>query len=134
MNCLFQRLIDEQQCQLAEYENAAGQCVSELQKAQQQVQSLQTKIRESEGSNKVLLTSNVMFHQASDSHLVYCCCYGVVVSQQEWESLNSYCAEPFCLCLCVCVNRSYNRGSGTWKVNYALSEKQHVVRREQYRP
>ncbi|XP_016399197.1 myomegalin isoform X10 [Sinocyclocheilus rhinocerous] len=50
----MQRLIEEQQCQLAEYENAAGQCVSELQKAQQQVQSLQTKIRESEASNKKL--------------------------------------------------------------------------------
>uniref|UniRef100_A0A671PKK4 Si:ch211-242b18.1 n=1 Tax=Sinocyclocheilus anshuiensis TaxID=1608454 RepID=A0A671PKK4_9TELE len=44
----------QKQCQLAEYENTAGQCVSELQKAQQQVQSLQTKIRESEGSNKKL--------------------------------------------------------------------------------
>uniref|UniRef100_A0A673K214 Si:ch211-242b18.1 n=1 Tax=Sinocyclocheilus rhinocerous TaxID=307959 RepID=A0A673K214_9TELE len=51
---LQKRLIEEQQCQLAEYENTAGQCVSELQKAQQQVQSLQTKIRESEGSNKKL--------------------------------------------------------------------------------
>ncbi|XP_056125475.1 myomegalin isoform X8 [Rhinichthys klamathensis goyatoka] len=51
---LEKRLIEEQQCQLAEYENAAGQCVSELQKAQQQVQSLQTKIRESETSNKKL--------------------------------------------------------------------------------
>ncbi|KAK7133682.1 hypothetical protein R3I94_015521 [Phoxinus phoxinus] len=51
---LEKRLIEEQQCQLAEYENAAGQCVSELQKAQQQVQSLQTKIRENETSNKKL--------------------------------------------------------------------------------
>ncbi|XP_016091230.1 myomegalin isoform X8 [Sinocyclocheilus grahami] len=51
---LQKRLIEEQQCQLAEYENAAGQCVSELQKAQQQVKSLQTKIRESEASNKKL--------------------------------------------------------------------------------
>ncbi|XP_043074784.1 myomegalin isoform X10 [Puntigrus tetrazona] len=51
---LQKRLIEEQQCQLAEYENAAGQCVSELQKAQQQVQSLQTKIREGEASNKKL--------------------------------------------------------------------------------
>ncbi|XP_048063087.1 myomegalin isoform X6 [Megalobrama amblycephala] len=51
---LQKRLIEEQQCQLAEYESAAGQCVSELQKAQQQVQSLQTKIRESEASNKKL--------------------------------------------------------------------------------
>ncbi|XP_058611168.1 myomegalin isoform X4 [Onychostoma macrolepis] len=51
---LQKRLIEEQQCQLVEYENAAGQCVSELQKAQQQVQSLQTKIRESEASNKKL--------------------------------------------------------------------------------
>ncbi|TRZ02423.1 hypothetical protein DNTS_034473 [Danionella cerebrum] len=48
------KLIEEQQCQLAEYENAAGQCVNELQKAQQQVRSLQTKIRESEASNKKL--------------------------------------------------------------------------------
>uniref|UniRef100_A0A9J8D4Q5 Si:ch211-242b18.1 n=1 Tax=Cyprinus carpio carpio TaxID=630221 RepID=A0A9J8D4Q5_CYPCA len=51
---LQKRLIEEQQCQLAEYENAACQCVSELQKTQQQLQSLQTKIRESEGSNKKL--------------------------------------------------------------------------------
>ncbi|TRZ02425.1 hypothetical protein DNTS_034473 [Danionella cerebrum] len=50
----MQKLIEEQQCQLAEYENAAGQCVNELQKAQQQVRSLQTKIRESEASNKKL--------------------------------------------------------------------------------
>ncbi|XP_067273868.1 myomegalin isoform X2 [Pseudorasbora parva] len=53
-SALRKRLIEEQQCQLAEYENAAGQCVSELQKAQQQVQSLQTKIRESEANNKKL--------------------------------------------------------------------------------
>ncbi|XP_073789571.1 myomegalin isoform X8 [Danio rerio] len=51
---LPKRLIEEQQCHLAEYENAAGQCVNELQKAQQQVQSLQTKIRDSEASNKKL--------------------------------------------------------------------------------
>uniref|UniRef100_UPI00403AE8E8 myomegalin isoform 10 n=2 Tax=Danio rerio TaxID=7955 RepID=UPI00403AE8E8 len=50
----MERLIEEQQCHLAEYENAAGQCVNELQKAQQQVQSLQTKIRDSEASNKKL--------------------------------------------------------------------------------
>ncbi|XP_051510966.1 myomegalin-like isoform X2 [Myxocyprinus asiaticus] len=47
-------LIQEQQSQLVQYENAAGQCVSELQKAQQQVQSLQAKIRESEANNKKL--------------------------------------------------------------------------------
>ncbi|XP_073673283.1 myomegalin isoform X2 [Garra rufa] len=51
---LQKKLIEEQQCQLVDYENAAGQCVSELQKAQQQVQSLQTKIHESETSNKKL--------------------------------------------------------------------------------
>ncbi|XP_036437312.1 myomegalin isoform X3 [Colossoma macropomum] len=48
------KLIGEQQAQLVQYESAAGQCVSELQKAQLQVQSLQTKIRESEVSNKKL--------------------------------------------------------------------------------
>lgn len=50
----MQSLIEEQQSQLVQYENAAGQCVSELQKAQQQVQSLQAKIRESETNNKTL--------------------------------------------------------------------------------
>lgn len=50
---LLQSLIEEQQSQLNQYESAAGQCVSELQKAQLQVQSLQNKIQESEGSNKV---------------------------------------------------------------------------------
>lgn len=51
---LLQSLIEEQQSQLNQYESAAGQCVSELQKAQLQVQSLQNKIQESETSNKVL--------------------------------------------------------------------------------
>ncbi|KAM7012272.1 myomegalin [Tautogolabrus adspersus] len=49
-----QRLIDEQQGQLSQYESAAGQCVGELQKAQEQVRSLQTKIRESETRNQKL--------------------------------------------------------------------------------
>ncbi|KAL0966450.1 hypothetical protein UPYG_G00295450 [Umbra pygmaea] len=46
-----QTLIEEQQIQLNQYECAAGQCVSELQKAQLQVQSLQSKIQESEANN-----------------------------------------------------------------------------------
>ncbi|XP_027876206.1 myomegalin isoform X5 [Xiphophorus couchianus] len=46
-----QSLVEEQQSQLNQYECAAGQCVSELQKAQLQVQSLQTKILESEANN-----------------------------------------------------------------------------------
>ncbi|KAL7397807.1 hypothetical protein ABVT39_028209 [Epinephelus coioides] len=50
----MQRLIDEQQGQLSQYESAAGQCVSELQKAQDQVCSLQAKIRESETRNQKL--------------------------------------------------------------------------------
>ncbi|XP_068445595.1 myomegalin isoform X2 [Clinocottus analis] len=49
-----QRLIDEQQSQLSRYESDAGQCVGELQKAQVQVHSLQTKIRESETRNQKL--------------------------------------------------------------------------------
>ncbi|KAK1896400.1 Myomegalin [Dissostichus eleginoides] len=49
-----QRLIDEQQGQLSQYESAAGQCVGELQKAQDQVHSLQAKIRESETRNQKL--------------------------------------------------------------------------------
>ncbi|XP_041752612.2 myomegalin isoform X2 [Coregonus clupeaformis] len=49
-----QTLIEEQQSQLNQYECAAGQCVSELQKAQLQVQSLQTKIHESEANNAKL--------------------------------------------------------------------------------
>ncbi|XP_074492465.1 myomegalin isoform X5 [Sebastes fasciatus] len=49
-----QRLIDEQQGRLGQYECAAGQCVGELQKAQDQVHSLQAKIRESETRNQKL--------------------------------------------------------------------------------
>ncbi|XP_031663220.1 myomegalin isoform X5 [Oncorhynchus kisutch] len=49
-----QTLIEEQQSQLNQYECAAGQCVSELQKAQQQVQSLQAKSQESEANNAKL--------------------------------------------------------------------------------
>ncbi|TKS75200.1 Myomegalin Cardiomyopathy-associated protein 2 [Collichthys lucidus] len=49
-----QRLIDEQQGQLSQYESAAGQCVGELQRAQDQVHSLQSKIRESETRNQKL--------------------------------------------------------------------------------
>ncbi|XP_026178954.1 myomegalin isoform X3 [Mastacembelus armatus] len=49
-----QRLIDEQQVQLSQYQSAAGQCVTELQKAQDQVRSLQAKIRESETRNQKL--------------------------------------------------------------------------------
>ncbi|KAL4635067.1 myomegalin-like [Arapaima gigas] len=47
-------LIEEQQSQLNQYECAAGQCVSELQKAQVQVQSLQARIHKSEFNNKKL--------------------------------------------------------------------------------
>ncbi|XP_036410662.1 myomegalin-like isoform X2 [Megalops cyprinoides] len=50
----MQNLIEEQQTQLNQYECAAGQCVSELQKAQLQVQSLQAKIQESETNNQRL--------------------------------------------------------------------------------
>ncbi|XP_019712206.1 myomegalin [Hippocampus comes] len=47
----MQNLVEEQQSQLNQYECAAGQCVSELQKAQLQVQSLQAKIHESDSNN-----------------------------------------------------------------------------------
>ncbi|XP_069050159.1 myomegalin isoform X3 [Lepisosteus oculatus] len=50
----FQNLIEEQQSQLNQYECAAGQCVTELQKAQLQVQSLQIKIHDTEATNKKL--------------------------------------------------------------------------------
>ncbi|XP_022610484.1 myomegalin-like isoform X2 [Seriola dumerili] len=50
----MQSLVEEQQSQLNQYECAAGQCVSELQKAQLQVQSLQVKIHESEANNMKL--------------------------------------------------------------------------------
>ncbi|KAM3604183.1 uncharacterized protein V6R79_007437 [Siganus canaliculatus] len=50
----MQNLVEEQQSQLNQYECAAGQCVSELQKAQLQVQSLQAKIHESEANNMKL--------------------------------------------------------------------------------
>ncbi|TSN30226.1 Myomegalin [Bagarius yarrelli] len=49
-----EKLIGEQQVQLVQYENAAGQCVSELQKAQLKVQTLQTEIKKSEAMNKEL--------------------------------------------------------------------------------
>ncbi|XP_045906342.1 myomegalin isoform X2 [Micropterus dolomieu] len=49
-----QRLIDEQQGHLSQYESAAGQCVGELQKAQDQVHSLQAKIRDGESRNQKL--------------------------------------------------------------------------------
>ncbi|XP_057182795.1 myomegalin-like isoform X3 [Triplophysa rosa] len=47
-------LMEEQQSQLNQYECAAGQCVSDLQKAQLQVHSLQMKIHEREDANKKL--------------------------------------------------------------------------------
>ncbi|XP_056619879.1 myomegalin isoform X3 [Triplophysa dalaica] len=50
----IQSLIEEQQSRLVQYEKATCQCVSELQKAQQQVQSLQAKIRESDSNNEKL--------------------------------------------------------------------------------
>uniref|UniRef100_A0AAV2JUR3 Centrosomin N-terminal motif 1 domain-containing protein n=1 Tax=Knipowitschia caucasica TaxID=637954 RepID=A0AAV2JUR3_KNICA len=50
----MQSLVEEQQTQLNQYECAAGQCVSELQKAQLQVQSLQAKFHESEANNMKL--------------------------------------------------------------------------------
>ncbi|XP_061694336.1 myomegalin-like isoform X2 [Syngnathoides biaculeatus] len=49
-----QNLVEEQQSQLNQYECAAGQCVTELQKAQMQVQSLQAKIHESDSNNMKL--------------------------------------------------------------------------------
>uniref|UniRef100_H3AEU2 Phosphodiesterase 4D interacting protein n=1 Tax=Latimeria chalumnae TaxID=7897 RepID=H3AEU2_LATCH len=50
-----QNLIEEQQNQLNQYECAAGQCVTELQKAEQQVHSLQGRIQETEMANKFTL-------------------------------------------------------------------------------
>ncbi|XP_062280924.1 LOW QUALITY PROTEIN: myomegalin-like [Scomber scombrus] len=50
----LQRVIDEQQGQLIQYESATGECVGELQKAQNQVRSLQAKIRETENRNQKL--------------------------------------------------------------------------------
>uniref|UniRef100_A0A3Q3GP47 Si:ch211-242b18.1 n=1 Tax=Labrus bergylta TaxID=56723 RepID=A0A3Q3GP47_9LABR len=55
-----QSLVEEQQSQLNQYECAAGQCVSELQKAQLQVQSLQAKIHESEANNMLQEKLNEM--------------------------------------------------------------------------
>uniref|UniRef100_A0A3B5BNE7 Uncharacterized protein n=1 Tax=Stegastes partitus TaxID=144197 RepID=A0A3B5BNE7_9TELE len=56
----LQSLVEEQQSQLNQYECAAGQCVSELQKAQLQVQSLQAKIHESEANNMLQEKLNEM--------------------------------------------------------------------------
>ncbi|CAL8312430.1 unnamed protein product [Gadus morhua 'NCC'] len=50
----MQSLVEEQQSQLNQYECAAGQCVSELQKAQLQVHSLQAKMQEGEANNTKL--------------------------------------------------------------------------------
>ncbi|XP_014896705.1 myomegalin isoform X2 [Poecilia latipinna] len=47
-------LIGEQHDQLSRYQSAAGQCVAELQQAQNQVRSLQVNIRESEARNQKL--------------------------------------------------------------------------------
>nr|XP_020471629.1 myomegalin-like [Monopterus albus] len=59
-----QSLVEEQHSQLNQYECAAGQCVSELQKAQLQVQSLQAKIHESEANNMKLQEKlNEMEHE-----------------------------------------------------------------------
>lgn len=63
----LQSLVEEQQSQLNQYECAAGQCVSELQKAQLQVQSLQAKIQESEANNMVRRTE--MAHAAIEASL-----------------------------------------------------------------
>ncbi|XP_034035238.1 myomegalin isoform X2 [Thalassophryne amazonica] len=49
-----ERLIEEQRGRLGQYEAAAGQCVSELHQAQDQVHSLQAKIRQSETRNQML--------------------------------------------------------------------------------
>ena len=49
----MQSLVEEQQSQLNQYECAAGQCVSELQKAQLQVHSLQAKMHEGDANNTV---------------------------------------------------------------------------------
>ncbi|XP_078074489.1 myomegalin isoform X2 [Mustelus asterias] len=49
-----QNLIEEQQQQLNQYESAAGQCVTELQKAQVQVHGLQGRIQETESANEML--------------------------------------------------------------------------------
>lgn len=61
--------MEEQQSQLNQYECAAGQCVSELQKAQLQVQSLQAKIEESEANNMVqhlIMNKYVQYHDIWD--------------------------------------------------------------------
>ncbi|XP_029985346.1 LOW QUALITY PROTEIN: myomegalin-like, partial [Sphaeramia orbicularis] len=49
-----QRVVDEQQSRLSRYEDAAAQCVNELNQAQNQVRSLQNKIRLSETRNQKL--------------------------------------------------------------------------------
>uniref|UniRef100_A0A3Q2NS11 Short myomegalin-like EB1 binding protein N-terminal domain-containing protein n=1 Tax=Fundulus heteroclitus TaxID=8078 RepID=A0A3Q2NS11_FUNHE len=54
------QVLESLQSQLNQYECAAGQCVSELQKAQLQVQSLQAKIQESEANNMLQEKLNEM--------------------------------------------------------------------------
>jgi len=63
----FQRMIDEQQGQLSEYEGAAGQCVAELQEAQNQVRSLQAKIRASESRNQVQTPPHLHLYTSESS-------------------------------------------------------------------
>ena len=81
---VFQRLIDEQQGQLSQYESAAGQCVGELQKALDQVRSLQAKIRESETRNQVQTNPPSAHLQTDIIHL-------------------SLLLHSVCVCVCVCV-------------------------------
>uniref|UniRef100_A0A1A8PKC6 Phosphodiesterase 4D interacting protein n=1 Tax=Nothobranchius rachovii TaxID=451742 RepID=A0A1A8PKC6_9TELE len=51
-----QQLMDEQPGRIGQYQNAGGQSVGELQKAQDQVRSLQAKIRETETRNQERLS------------------------------------------------------------------------------
>nr|XP_046215470.1 myomegalin-like isoform X5 [Oncorhynchus gorbuscha] len=93
----MQTLIEEQQSQLNQYECAAGQCVSELQKAQQQVQSLKAKSQESEANNAKLQEKLIemecelrSIRQGAQSQERTIQCLTVSVSTKDSEAVELY--------------------------------------------
>lgn len=106
---VFQRRLDEQQGQLCHYESAAAQCVGELQKAQDQVCSLQAKIRASETRNQV---------QPPHHHLQSPDC---LTTSQLCKGLCS---------VCVCACRNCRSVSPTWNWSCVQPRRTPSVRRE----
>lgn len=103
-SCVCQRLIDEQQVQLSQYDSAAGQCVGELQKARDQVRSLQTKIRDGETRNQVQTPKPL---PPPDLHVVH-------LDLLLQSSTAKLCKVFYSvLCVCVCLEAAgASRGDG----------------------